>query len=116
MKLKLLKHLQEHKAKHPRQSLEGLLFSSRTVIALPYGYGYCLVFDRMWESPNLDISKLNSAGVPHKAVVAAALREAIKCVKRKEDFDFSVDIGQAFEGYQRVLRIGLDGSLKEETC
>ncbi|MCL6628762.1 MAG: hypothetical protein K6U00_04075 [Armatimonadetes bacterium] len=116
MKLNLLKHLKEHKARCPRQSLKALLFSAGTVIALPYGYGYCLGFDQMWESPNLNIAELNAAGVPHRVVFASALKEAIKCVKRGEDFDFAVDIGQAFEGYNRVVRIGLDGSVKEETC
>lgn len=116
MKLNLLRHLSEHKATHPRESLEALLFSASTVIALPYGYGYCLGFDQMWESPNLNIAELNAIGVPHRAVIASALKEAINCVKRGEDFDFTVDIGQSFEGYHRVLRIGLDGSVKEQTC
>jgi hypothetical protein len=115
MKLKLLKHLQDHKANHPRQSLEKLLHAAQTAIVLPYGYGYHLDFEQMWESPNLSIHTNNVAGVPHKKVMETALREALKCARARENFDFTIDIGQDFSGYKRVLKIGLDGSVTEFT-
>jgi hypothetical protein len=111
MKLKLLKHLAEHKAKHPRGSIEKILNAPRTVIVLPYGYGYRVGSDRLWDSIYLDIDSKNDAGVPHRKVEAAAVALGIACAKAGEDFDFTVDIGQSFKGYNRVIKIGLDGQV-----
>jgi len=112
-KLELLKHLQEHKANHPRAPLDKLLCAPRTAIVLPYGYGHFPWFDRIWDSVKMPINSLNRAGVPHREVVAAALAEGIACAKAGEDFDFTVDVGQPFKGYTRVVKIGYDASVTD---
>ena len=108
MKLKLLRHLKEHETKHPRPPLDRLLRAAKTAIVLPYGYGYQMSFEQMWESPNLKMDTMNAAGVTHRAVVAAALKAAIECARSGEDFDFTIDAGQPLTGYERIVRIGLD--------
>lgn len=113
MKLKLLKDLQDHKAKHPRGSLNKLLYAPRTAIMLPYGYGYDLALYNMWDAPNCHINYKNDLGTSHREVMAAALAEGIACAKAGEDFDFVVDIGQALKGYNRTIKIGLDGQVTD---
>jgi hypothetical protein len=48
-------------------------------------------------------------------VVKAAVEEALACLKKDESFDFVVD-ALDFEqsGYERVVHIGLDGTVKTE--
>jgi hypothetical protein len=113
MKLKLLRHLKEHKAAHPRGPIDKLRDTSRTAIVMPYGYGWILNFCQLWESPNLKVDSPNAAGVPHSEVIAAIVASGIACAKAGEDFDFVVDIGQDLKGYERVVRIRLDGSVTD---
>ena len=112
MKLKLLKHLAEHKAKHPRGSIEKLLNAPRTAIVWPYGYGYKVGSGSLWDS-FMFIEKNNDAGVPYGKVESAGVAAGIACAKAGEDFDFTVDIGQSFKGYNRVIKIGLDGRVTD---
>lgn len=113
MKLKLLDALKEHKAAHPRKPIRELRNAKRTAIVWPYGYGYTLEFYNLWDSKNLYVHYRNAAGVPHSDVIAAGIAEAIACAKSDEDFDFLVDIGQDFKGYGRVVKIGLDGTVRD---
>jgi hypothetical protein len=116
MKLKLLKHLQEHKSLHPRKDLKEILYGERerTAIVLPYGYTFFFdtTYNAMWASPFLGLNYKNIFSVPYREVLAAALCEGIICAKSGEEFDFVVDIGQReedFKEYSRVIKICADG-------
>lgn len=113
MKIRLLKHLKAHKAAHPRRSVDELLYSANTAIVLPYGYGWDISFEKMWESPNLQIDSISTAGVPHKAVIGAAMRTGIECIRAGERFDFVIDAGQSFEGYTKIIKIERNGAVSK---
>lgn len=113
MKLKLLRKLKAHKKAHPRGNPTDLLYAAKTAILIPYGYGYHIGFDQLWESPHLRVTKTNALGVPHREIAGAALAEGIACAKMGEDFDFVVDVSQKLSGYTRVVRIGLDGIVRD---
>lgn len=103
----LLKHLQEHMKAHPRPPREEILYAPRTVIVMPYGYqAVKRSSDTLWGG--IHMNSRNTEGVPHSDVVCAAIGEAIAAMRAGEDFDFAIDTGQCYEGYNRVVTIGLD--------
>jgi hypothetical protein len=110
MKLKLLKHLRDYRAAHPRKLVREMINAPRTAIVLPYGY---VPYDYMWCSPRLGIGFKNSAGARYGEVFATALATGIACARAGEDFDFTFDIGQDFKGYKRVVKVGLNAETDE---
>lgn len=113
MKIRLLKHLKAHKSAHPRRFMDKLLQSATTAIVLPYGYGWDISFEKMWESPHLHIDSINTASAPHKAVIGAALRTGIECIRAGEQIDFVIDAGQSFDGYTRIIKIERNGDISK---
>lgn len=115
MKLKLLKHLQEHKKAHPRPALDTLLHAAHTAVVIPYGYGWTPTFNQLWESKHLYIDNKNAAGVSHREVIAAIIASGLACVKNGEDFDYVID-GAKLDGYTRVIKVGLDAQITDSAA
>lgn len=111
---KLLRHLQEYAEANPRPSLDEMLRAPRTVIVLPFGYqALKRRSDVMWGG--ISVNARNSRAVKHRDVISAAIAEAIAAMRSGEDFDFAIDVGQDLEGYNRVLKIGLDARVFDST-
>jgi hypothetical protein len=105
--LALAKQLQEHAAAAPRRSI----FLPRTrrdaVIVIPDGYfiaygkpGWDRGFDPAPDGPREKLRR----------VTRRAFEAMNECLKRNEDFDFTVDDGRPIEGYHRVIRVGPEDS------
>ncbi len=109
--LELTRHLRAHQKAHPRGSRKNLLRAAQVAIAVPHGY--VIDFGPLWGSSQFSHDKLNESGVPYGDIVKAAVREAIACLKGRKSFDFIVDsVLYKPKGYERVIRIRLDGTVE----
>jgi hypothetical protein len=117
--LELARALRVYAAAHPRADPASITRTARTALVLPWGYAldeYSLggysddAF--VWNVPALPLTSKNEAGVPHRAVLRAAMLEAVQLLSRGEPFDilFLRD-GEVADGYAEVRRVNLAGQV-----
>ncbi len=112
--LELTRHLRAHQKAHPRRSRKELLKTASVAIAIPYGY--VIDFGPLWASNDFAHDKLNEAGVPYGAVVKAAVKQALSCLKKGDSFDFVVECSDLpARKYERIVHVHLDGTVTIES-
>ena len=111
--LNLTRKLRAHEKAHPRPPMAKLRNKAKVAVAFPEGYVYFAPW-LPWNNPKFSLDKLNDVGVPHRDVIAAAMREGIRLAKQGISFDFAID-GEPVKkaGYKQIIRIGLDGKIKK---
>ncbi len=97
--------LKKHASEHPRPSIFDKPRKLDTAIVVPNGY--FVSFDWIGWLHALDNKEGDEAKKYHR-LMQQAYDEVHNCLKRGEDFDFTVDDGKPVEGYKRIVKLSAD--------
>jgi len=99
-----------HAAAHPRGDLKKVNRAAKVGIAFPAGHAFS------WEGTwGVQREQRSAGGASYGDISAAGMWEGILCSRRGETFDFLVNEPRIRSlGYERLVIVGNDGSLKAE--
>jgi len=107
--LALSRHLRDHAGSRPRRDLDRLRRAAETAIVFPRGYGLGHVMmgkGSLWGVGELNLERINSQGVKHRAVMSNLFREIERCLRLGVAFDVLWDVpGLPLAGYREVIRV-----------
>ncbi len=123
--LEYVRDLREYMERNPRggRAVDHLR-GARAAISVPWGYALDRFAigasgrvreGRIWRSERLELDANNRARTPHRTVLAAAMTEAVRLLEGGEEFDILfLKPGERAVGYDRLLRVMIDGSVRAE--
>jgi hypothetical protein len=111
--LALARHLRNHAKSNPVRDLARLRRAAETAILLPQGYNLGHVFlgkGILWGVGELNLERLNPAGVKYRVVMSNFFEEIERCLQQGIAFDLLWDMpGMQLTGYREIVRIREDG-------
>jgi hypothetical protein len=116
--LALARHLRNHAKSNPVRRLERLRDAAEVVILLPQGYNLGHVFlgkGILWGVGELNLERLNSAGVKYRAVMSNFFQEIERCLQLGVAFDLLWDMpGTQLNGYREIVRVRENSTVEVE--
>jgi hypothetical protein len=113
--LAMARHLRRHANANPIRDLTRLRRSGEVAILLPPGYNLGHVFlgkGILWGVGELNLERLNRAGVKYRVVMSSFFTEIERCLRSGVSFDLLWDLpGIEVAGYRDVIRIREDGRI-----
>lgn len=115
--LTLARHLRDHAGSHPTRDLARLRSAAEVAILLPPGYNLGHVRmgkGDLWGLDELNLERLNAAGVPYRRVMSAFFTEIERCLRLGVDFDLLWELpdGPAPPGYREVVALRETGEVE----
>ncbi len=114
--LALARHLKAHAAQNPRPPLGELRRAAEVAVLFPPGYDLGHVQTgkgNLWGVGELNLERVNRAGVKHRAVMSALFTEIEWLLKTGRSFDVMWDLpGKQPAGYREVIRVRENGSVE----
>lgn len=101
---------------YPNRDLNQLRDAAEVAILFPPGYNLGHVMmgkGLLWGVPELNLERLNQAGVPYRTVMGNLFTEIERCLRLGVAFDLLWDLPALHpEGYREVVRIREDGKVE----
>lgn len=114
--LALARHLKAHASQNPRRPIEELRHVAEVALLFPPGYDLGHVQTgkgNLWGVGELNLERVNRAGVKHRAVMSALFTEIEWLLKTGRSFDVMWDLPQKQPaGYREVIRVREDASVE----
>jgi hypothetical protein len=114
--LALARNLQAHALNHPGRDLPRLKRSAEVAILLPPGYNLGHVHlgrGNLWGLPELNLERVNRAGVKYRTVMENFFVEIERCLRLGVSFDLLWDLPEIHpSGYREIVRIREDGKVE----
>lgn len=104
--LALARTLRDHAASRPRPSIRNAPLRVDTAIVIPAGRLVSL--ENLWWVRELDPAGQNEASQRFRHLMSAAIAAFHECLAGGRRFDFVVDEGREFPGYNRVIRLPVE--------
>jgi hypothetical protein len=116
--LALARHLRNHARSNPVRDLDRLRRAAEVAILLPVGYNLGHVFlgkGPLWGVGELNLERLNPAGVKYRVVMSNFFQEIERCLQQGIAFDLVWDMpDMRLTGYREIVRIREDGKVEVE--
>lgn len=114
--LKLSQNLRTYAQNHPHRDLAKLKRRAHTAIVLPVGYNLGHVkmgIGNIGGLPELNMERINKAGVPYRKVMSNFLIEIERCIRSGIAYDLYWDLENIETSeYMEVVRIREDGKIE----
>lgn len=112
--LRLARQISDYAVDQPPRNLHALPRAGKVAIVIPYGYTLPTSWQLFtWGTHIYPLDRMNSHGLTYRHVLAPAIEEISRCLKRRLPYDV-VPAGERFDprGYERVVWIGENGKVR----